>query len=105
METSIEDRLDRIEDRLERIESLLASLVERQTIKEFYTPGEFAKLVGKEELTCREYCRLGRLSAVKKDAGRGKHAAWAIPHAELARYQRHGLLPDRRRQSYTAETA
>jgi hypothetical protein len=92
-------------ERLERIESLLASLVERQTIKDFYSTEEFGKLIGKTELTCREYCRLGRLRAVKKTTGRGKHPAWAIPHEELLRYQRHGLLPDTRRQSYTAETA
>ena len=30
---------------------------------------------------------------------------WVIPHNELLRFQREGLLPDRRRQPNTASTA
>jgi len=96
--------MDPLEERLSRIEGLLAQLVERQTIKEFYTPEEFARLVGREAFTCREYCRLGRIRAQKKASGRGKHASWVIPHDELLRFQREGLLPDRRRQPNTAGT-
>lgn len=88
--------MDGIEDRLDRIEAMIAVLVERQAAKEFYTPEEFARLVGREAFTCREYCRLGRIRAQKKASGRGKHAGWVIPHAELIRFQREGLLPDRR---------
>lgn len=94
-----------IEERLSRIESMLKQLVERQAVKEFYTPEEFARLVGREAFTCREYCRLGRIHALKKSSGRGKHASWVIPHEELLRFQREGLLPDRRRQPNTASTA
>lgn len=97
--------MDGIEDRLARIEAMLTQLVERQAIKEFYTPEEFARLVGREAFTCREYCRLGRIRAQKKASGRGKHASWVIPHKELLRFQREGLLPDRRRQPNTASTA
>lgn len=89
--------MDRIEDRLDRIEAMLTQLVERQAVKEFYTVDEFARLVGREAFTCREYCRLGRIHALKKSSGRGKHPSWVIPHAELLRFQRDGLLPDRRR--------
>jgi hypothetical protein len=97
--------MDGIEDRLSRIEGLLVALVERQTVKSFYTPEEFARLVGREPFTCREYCRLGRIRAQKKASGRGKHASWVISHDELLRFQRDGLLPDRRSQPKTANTA
>jgi hypothetical protein len=94
--------MDPIEERLNRIEAMLQQLVERQAVKEFYTPEEFARLIGREAFTCREYCRLGRIRALKKASGRGKHASWVIPHEELLRFQRDGLLPDRRRQPDTA---
>ncbi len=97
--------MDGIEDRLSRIEAMLAELVERQAVKEYYTPEEFARIVGREPFTCREYCRLGRIRAQKKASGRGKHASWVIPHEELIRFQREGLLPDLRRQPNTAKTA
>ena len=97
--------MEGIEDRLARIEAMLTQLVERQAVKDFYTPEEFARLVGREAFTCREYCRLGRILAQKKASGRGKHASWVIPHDELLRFQREGLLPDRRRQPKTASTA
>jgi hypothetical protein len=94
-----------LEDWLTRIEAKLDSLIERQKVKEFYTPEEFARIIDREPFTCREYCRLGRIRAQKKASGRGKHASWVIPHDELLRFQREGLLPDRRRQPKTASTA
>lgn len=83
-----------IDERLDRIEALLASLAERQTIKDFYTTDEFARLVGKREFTVREWARLGRVHAQKQRSGRGAFASWVISHQELKRYQREGLLPD-----------
>jgi hypothetical protein len=97
--------MQEIEDRLARIEAMLTQLIEKQAVKEFYTPEEFARLVGREAFTCREYCRLGRIRALKKASGRGKHASWVISHDELLRFQKEGLLPDRRRQPKTASTA
>lgn len=81
-----------VEERLSKIETLLSVLVERQAAKDFYEVEEFAKLVGKSSFTCREWCRLGRIRARKKDSGRGAHTAWAISHEELQRYRREGLL-------------
>ena len=80
------------EERLEKIEAMLVALVERQTAREWYTTGEFASAVGKAEFTIREYCRLGRLRAMKRQSGRGAHTAYAISHEEWQRYQREGLL-------------
>jgi hypothetical protein len=85
-----------VEERLEKIEAMLVALVERQTVKDFYEIEEFAKLVGKSCFTCREWCRLGRIRADKKLSGRGAYARWVVPHSELLRYQREGLLAHRR---------
>jgi hypothetical protein len=83
-------------ERLDRIDELLLKLVERQTVKEWYAVDEFARLVGREPFTCREWCRLGRIAAEKKGSGRGPHAAWCVSHEELTRYEREGLRPIRR---------
>jgi hypothetical protein len=91
--------------RLDRIESLLAALLERETIKDHYSTDEFARLVGKAEFTVREWARLGRIRASKRQSGRGAFASWVVSHQELLRYQREGLLPDRRRQPNTERTA
>jgi hypothetical protein len=82
-----------IEERLERIETMLALLVERQIVKDFYEVEEFARLVGKAAFTVREWARLGRIRADKRKSGRGAFASWVISHVELLRYQREGLLP------------
>jgi hypothetical protein len=85
-----------VEDRLEKIESLLAALVEREQVREWYTTQEFAHAVGKAEFTIREYCRLGRLRAEKRQSGRGAYPQWVLSQAELFRFQREGLLPVQR---------
>jgi hypothetical protein len=81
---------------LAKIEALLVALVERQQVREWYTVEEFARMVGRSEFTCREYCRHGRIKAEKRMSGRGAYASWVISHAEVQRYQREGLLPLRR---------
>jgi hypothetical protein len=85
-----------LDERLEKIESLLVSLIERERIREFYSVEEFARIVGRAEFTCREWCRHGRINAEKKESGRGAYASWAISHTELLRFQKEGLLPFRR---------
>jgi hypothetical protein len=82
--------------RLIRIEGMLAMLVERQTVRDWYTTQQFADTVGKAEFTIRDYCRLGRIRAEKRKSGRGAFMAWVISHAELLRYQREGLLVGKR---------
>jgi hypothetical protein len=81
-----------VEERLERIESMLAVLVQRQTVKDFYEVEEFARIVGKADFTVREWARLKRIRAQKRKSGRGAFASWVISHDELLRYQREGLL-------------
>jgi predicted NACHT family NTPase len=86
-----------VEERLQRIEQMLATLLEKQTIKDWYGTEEAAQILGKAEFTVREWCRLGRIQAEKRGSGRGKFQSWVISHAELQRIQREGLLPLRRR--------
>jgi hypothetical protein len=94
--------MDEIEESLGEIKSMLAVLVQRDTVKEYYSTDEFARLVGKAEFTVREWCRLHRVHASKRRSGRGAYPAWAIAHEELLRYQKEGLLsvPDFYRQGY-----
>lgn len=82
-----------IDERLEKIEALLVVLIERQQVKDWYSVEEFARIVGRAEFTCREWCRHGRIRAEKKGSGRGAYASWAISHDELLRFQREGLRP------------
>ena len=85
--------LARLDERITKIYDLLA---EQRTIKDWYTTAELAELVGRDEFTVREWCRHGRIKAAKKGSGRGKHRGWAISREELLRYQREGLIPERR---------
>lgn len=82
-----------IDERLDRIEAMLAGLLERESIKDCYSTEEFARLVGKADFTVREWARLGRIHAQKRQSGRGAYPAWVISHAELLRFRREGLLP------------
>jgi hypothetical protein len=85
-----------LDQRLDRIERMLATLVERQTVRDFYEIDQFAKLVGRAPFTVREWARLGRIRAEKRRSGRGAFPAWVVSHQELLRYQREGLLPQKR---------
>lgn len=87
---------DELLSRLTKIETLLASLVEQRTVKEWYSTAEVATLLGKAEFTVREWCRLGRVHAEKKKSGRGVAGEWIVGHAELTRIRNEGLLPDPR---------
>jgi predicted site-specific integrase-resolvase len=86
-------------ERLERMEQLLLVLLNRSSIKDWYTTEEFARVVEKAEFTVREWCRLGRIHAEKRNSGRGRFQSWVVSHVELQRYQREGLLPPARSAS------
>ena len=88
----MDQQLCEVLDRLRAIEETLRQLVERQVVRDWYTTEQFAKLVEKAEFTVREWCRHGRLVAVKRLSGRGAFFSWVISHQELLRYQREGLL-------------
>ena|SRR3990172_3020623 len=92
MQTLVET-IERLAERVERMESTLARLVEERTIKDWYTTVEAAALLNRAEFTVREWCRLGRVNAQKRDCGRGPHQEWIISREELERIRNEGLLP------------
>ncbi|MCY2952887.1 MAG: helix-turn-helix domain-containing protein [Planctomycetota bacterium] len=73
-------------------------LVRQQTIKDWYSTDEVAEVLGKSSLTVREWCRLGRIRAQKRQCGRGLSHEWIISHEELQRIRNEGLLPIRKDQ-------
>ena len=72
-----------IAQRLDRVELLLAGLVVQRTLKPWYTTEEVAAILGKAKFTVREWCRLGRVHAQKRNSGRGRFQSWVISHDEL----------------------
>ena len=79
--------------RLGNIENALNQLLRRNTMKEYYTTAEVAELLDKAEFTVREWCRLNRVYAEKRQTGRGRDKEWIISHQELTRIRNEGLLP------------
>jgi excisionase family DNA binding protein len=77
-----------LQQTLRRIEATLNATRQQDS----YTTKELAAVLGKKEYTVREWCRLGRINAKKTDGGRGNEGEWRIPHEELERYRREGLL-------------
>lgn len=92
----VAEQADDITQRLQKIEEMLHLLVEQRTVKDWYSTSEVAKLLGKAEFTVREWCRLGRIKAEKRKAGRGAASEWIISHEELTRIRNEGLLPNPR---------
>ena len=91
--------MEELLERLSRLEAGLTAVLGRLATERagqaWYGTAELAALLGKEEFTVREWCRLGRIHAEKKRSGRGRHRAWAVSAAEVERYRREGLLPPR----------
>ncbi len=85
-----------IMSRLTSIEEKLDMLAQQPPLPEHLSVAEFAKRVGREEFTVREWCRLGRIRAEKRRCGRGDSKEWKIPRDELNRWRSDGLLPDYR---------
>jgi hypothetical protein len=82
-----------LEAMLRNIEGLLQELVAQRSIKDYYSTAEVASRVGRSEYQVREWCRAGRIQAVKRNTGRGRSKEWMVPHEELVRYESHGLRP------------
>jgi len=80
----------------EEIDRKLERLASRPAERDSYTVQELAVMAGRSAFRVREWCRRGRLNAVKLQTQCGPHALWSIPRAEYLRFQREGLLPIRR---------
>ena len=63
--------------------------------KQWYSPAEFAAIVGRAAYTVREWCRTQRVLARKRPCGHGRSLEWEIHSDEIARFQSHGLRPSR----------
>ena len=87
-----------IDERLTRFETMVTELhqiaKESTPAKEWYTVGEVSAILGKAEFTVREWCRLNRVNASKRECGRGNSQEWIVSVDELKRIQNEGLLPD-----------
>lgn len=59
--------------------------------REWFSPQEVAALLGRDVGTIRDWCRLGRIDARKRDCGRGRHRAWEIHAEAIWHYLEHGL--------------
>lgn len=90
--TDISELLALVASRLTRIETSLDLLVQQKLVKEWYTTAEVAKVLDKANFTVREWCRLRRIRAEKRECGRGDSLEWMISHEELTRVQNEGLL-------------
>jgi transposase len=82
-----------IHNKLDRIEGLLASLINAKQEKDYYSTSEVAEMLDKAEFTVREWCRLGRIWAEKRQSGRGAAKEWMISRQEINRIRNEGLLP------------
>lgn len=80
-------------ERLDRLEGMVGELLRQRAVKQWFSPAEAAKLLGKAEFTVREWCRHGRVNFRKRKNGRGKYQAWVISREEVGRIEREGLLP------------
>lgn len=59
--------------------------------KEFYTPNEFALIVGLEPDTVRSYLKEERIIGTQDKIGRGGKPVWRISRDELKHFQNNGL--------------
>lgn len=93
---SLESMVLSLCDEVRLMRGQLNDLVNRQTIKDFYTTEEFANLKKMKPKTVRDYCNEGRLKGEKQHTGHGRSKRWVVPHAELLRFEREGLLNPRK---------
>jgi hypothetical protein len=89
----VTERLDRIERALADVIRQQEALLEKHTVKDFYTTAESAAILGRAEYTVREWCRHGQVRAEKRGCGRGLSKEWIIPHVELTRIRNEGPSP------------
>jgi len=89
MTPGLEAQLSEMRSMLIEIQGMLAGPKE---VRECYTVEEVATMVSKTPYTVREWCRHGRINAVKRSERRGGSELWSIPAEEVARYKNEGLL-------------
>ena len=93
---TLAERLGRTESMVEEIHDIVK---DQKPQKDWYSVAEMAALLGKAEFTVREWCRLGRVHAHKRECGRGNSQEWIVSQEELTRIQNEGLLPESGREA------
>lgn len=76
-----------------KLDELARTHLSKLNLREWLTTKEAAEYLCVSPYTVREWCRLGRINAVKTHGGRGNEVEWRIASGELTRYQNEGLLP------------
>lgn len=61
----------------------IQEMISESSIKEFYTPKEFAEVTGLKYSTVVNYCNTGKLAATQLSAS----GSWLIPRSEIDRLQ------------------
>ena len=87
----LNERIALIESTVREIRELLANPTPQ---REWYTVSEVAQQFDKAEFTVREWARLGRVYASKRECGRGHSQEWIISAEEVERIRNEGLLPN-----------
>ena len=85
--------LEEIKREVQEIKAGIAERPDPQANQQWFTPAEVAHLLGKKPYTVREWCRLGRINAQKRQCGRGIDRGWETSAEEVKRIKEHGLLP------------
>ncbi len=98
--------LTQVLEKLNGIEARLAALADGKPSassptpafadKQWFTTEEVAQILDRAPWTVRQWCRLGRVQAKKRQCGRGLSAEWIISRDEIARIRNEGLLPQDR---------
>lgn len=88
----VSESLAHLADRMAALEDRLKAIQVGQLDKEWYSTEEVAALMDRAPWTVREWCRHGRVKAVKR-SGTDR---WVFHRSELDRLMNHGLLPPRR---------
>ena len=90
----IGEMLSKLNERLARIEQHLLDKSGAESFRRnWFTVPEAAEILKKQPFTIREWCRLGRIDAKKRECGRGRTSEWVISAEAIERYLNEGLLP------------
>lgn len=90
--TNLDSALSTLAERMASLEDRLRAIQVGQVEKDWYSTEEVAALMDRAPWTVREWCRHGRVRAIKR---RGTDR-WVIAKEELDRLMNHGLLPPRK---------
>lgn len=81
--------LTRLAERMEALERRLDAIRVGKLDKDWYSTEEVAALTDRAPWTVREWCRHGRVRAVKRPGT----DRWVVSRTEVNRLLNHGLLP------------